>query len=82
MFIYTHENEIINMDHVEHLYIIEDNDGMFSLNATFTMSYYTTIGSYRTEKEAIKVLNSIYNKIKQRDEIFRLDSTDTYPESK
>jgi len=80
MFIYTHENEIINMDQVEHLYITEEND-MFSLIATFRMSY-TTVGTYRTEKEAIKVLNSIYNKIRQRDEIFRLDSTDTYPESK
>ena len=82
MFIYTHENEIINMDQVEHLYITEEeDDDMFSLIATFRASY-TVVGIYKTKEEAIKVLNSIYNKIRQRDEIFRLDSTDTYPESK
>ena len=82
MFIYTHENEIINMDQVEHLYITEEEENdMFSLIATFRMSY-TTVGTYKTKEEAIKVLNSIYSKIISRADIFSLEPTDTYPGNK
>jgi hypothetical protein len=82
MFIYTHENEIINMNKVQYFYITyEEEDNAFELIATFKMSY-TTIGKYKTKEEAIKVLNSICNKIKQKDEIFVLDSTYDYSENK
>lgn len=64
MFIYTDDNEIINMDYVQYIYITE-KDNMFSLIATFRDTH-ATIGEYNTKEEAIKALQDIYDKIKIR----------------